>query len=101
MAQQGRTRDHANHDEKADREEAGGGGGQRFVKRCATLFELIAQLNEAAEIERCGRIQVQRGKDGRGIRLVGLRPVATGWRSVRTLICDATGDTQSIAGDLA
>jgi hypothetical protein len=72
-------------------EEAAGNG---IVKRCATLFELIEQLNEAEDIERCGRIQVQRGKEGREIRLVGLRAVAKGWRSVRTLICDATGDPE-------
>jgi putative DNA primase/helicase len=72
-------------------EEAAGNG---IVKRCATLFELIAQLNEATEVERSGRIQVQRGKDGREVRLVGLRAVAKGWRSVRTLICDATGEAE-------
>jgi hypothetical protein len=40
-----------------------------------------------------GRIQVQRGAEGRIIRMVGLRPLAKGW-DVPTLICDATGDAE-------
>ena len=40
-----------------------------------------------------GRIQIHRGKEGRIIRMVGLKPLAKGW-DVQTLICDATGDAE-------
>jgi hypothetical protein len=68
--------------------------GNSIVRRCTMLFKLISQFNEAEEIERYGRIQVQRGEKGREIRMVGLRAMGKGWSSVRTLICDATGDPE-------
>jgi hypothetical protein len=64
--------------------------GNSLVKQRATLFDLINQFGNAGQ---CGRIQVQRGSDGREVRMVGLHPVAKGWR-VRTLISDATGDPE-------
>jgi hypothetical protein len=64
-----------------------------LVKHRATLFETVADFAKAdPAFECCGRIQVHRGAKGREIRMVGLQPIAKGWRKVRTLICDATGD---------
>jgi hypothetical protein len=64
-----------------------------LVKHHATLFETVADFTKAdPAFERCGRIQVHRGAKGREIRMVGLQPIAKGWRKVRALICDATGD---------
>ena len=70
--------------------------GNSLVKQRATLFDLINQFDEHERIraaEQYGRIQVQRGSDGREVRMCGLHPVAKGWR-VRTLISDATGDPE-------
>jgi hypothetical protein len=64
-----------------------------LVKHRATLFGTVADFAKAdPAFERCGRIQVHCGAKGREIRMVGLQPIAKGWRKVRTLICDATGD---------
>ena len=60
------------------------------VKKKVTLWELIEKATPDQPI---GRIQMQRGEDGRMIRMVGLQPIVDGW-NVQTLICDATGDTE-------
>src|SRR5262249_17160804 len=46
----------------------------------ARLWRLIEQLEEELKhIKRYGRIQMHRGKHGRVIRMVGLKPIAKGW----------------------
>ena len=52
------------------------------IKKLVTLWEALGAV---------GRVQLHRGKEGRIIRMVGLREIATGW-DVPTLICDGTGD---------
>ena len=62
--------------------------GNTAIKLEAKLWGII----EAAGADKLyGRIQIQRGKKGREIRMVGLDELAAGW-NVPTLICDATGD---------
>jgi hypothetical protein len=75
--------------ERQVREEAAKAAGNRIIKKLVTLWKLIEDLNS----EVYGRIQLQRDKEGRIIRMVGLHPIAKGW-NVRTLICDATGDAE-------
>jgi hypothetical protein len=64
--------------------------GNREVAVRAMIWEQIAD-NEA---DICGRIQIRHGKDGRYIRVVGLRKIAKGWDSAPTLISDATGNVK-------
>jgi hypothetical protein len=52
------------------------------VKKLVTLWSLLGDS---------GRVQIHRGKQGRIIRMTGLRELAKGW-DVPTLITDATGD---------
>ena len=59
------------------------------VKKLATLWKLVDEMKHD---EKCGRIQVHRGDEGRIIRMVGLREVGKEWGVIPTLICDATGD---------
>jgi hypothetical protein len=64
--------------------------GNANVEKFALLWRLIDEaLNGEDEVS--GRIQVHHGKEGRVIRMVGLRALTKGW-DVPTLICDATGD---------
>ena len=63
-----------------------------LVQHRATLFKRSQISPKQILHSSGGRIQVHRGAKGREIRMVGLRPLAEGWRQVRTLICDATGD---------
>ena len=63
------------------------------MERGVTPEELIRLIEAMANNRLYGRIQVQRGKEGRIIRMVGLKPLAKGW-NVPTLICDATGDAE-------
>jgi hypothetical protein len=60
------------------------------VKTEVTLWELIAA---GAGNTICGRIAIEPGKDGRVVRMIGVRPLANGW-DAPTLICDATGDAE-------
>ena len=62
--------------------------GNTTIKIEVMLWELIAAVHSH---DPYGRIQLHRDKDGRFIRMVGLRTLAQGW-DVPTLICDATGD---------
>ena len=80
-------------EEKEVREKCDKAASNRLVKKHVTLWELIEETNKSSQDELFGRIQVQRGDEGRIIRMVGLRPIATGW-NVPTLICDATGDVE-------
>ena len=59
----------------------------------AMLWHLVDDALQDDYSFHCGRIQVHRSKQGRIIRMVGLRPLAKGWK-VRTLITDATGDVE-------
>jgi hypothetical protein len=72
-------------------EELAKAAGNGLVKKCATLWQLIEEV-EQSEDKLHGRIQVHRG-EGRIIRMVGLHELAKGW-NVRTLICDATGNAK-------
>jgi hypothetical protein len=63
--------------------------GNAEIKVRAMLWGLIDKIEE----ETCGRILLQRNKQGRVVNLVGLRRLAKGW-NVQTLICDATGDAE-------
>jgi hypothetical protein len=60
------------------------------IKTEVRLWELI---EVAGNRDPYGRIQLHRDKDGRFVRMVGLRTLAKGW-DVSTLICDATGDAE-------
>lgn len=80
-----------NMTEKQVREEVVKAAGNATVKKIATLWELIEAMNKS-EDERCGRIQIHRGGEGRFIRMVGLREVGKDWGNIPTLICDATGN---------
>ena len=55
------------------------------IQRLATLWHLISQGGD-------GRVQIHKGKHGRIIRMVGLRPIAKDWKDLPTLITDGTGD---------
>lgn len=55
--------------------------------------EELLWILEAGMYHGYGRIQIQRGAEGREIHMVGIRKSIKGW-DVPTLICDAVGDAE-------
>jgi hypothetical protein len=60
--------------------------GNARIRKLVVLWEAVAGGG-------AGRLQLQRGKEGRIIRLAGVRAPATGW-NVPTLVLDATGEAE-------